>query len=599
MLGIVSRSAVTADDRKPEAPSPPRRPLLAALGLAAVLLGYGVLKLYGFGPSLSDENIYYYMARATAERGLLPYRDYFFAHPPMHVVPLIIVARLFPNSYTALQAMPAIAGAVAAVFIFLLAYRTWGALAATFAAALFLFNFQVLSDTTRDTGMEIAVALIAVALYFALTGRELWGGIMFGLAGLTGVYALAGAAAVAAAVALGGWRRLRPFVIGLVATWIGGNLVAFATGGMAYWRDVYLFALRIPGGRLGLPFRETVMMVIAHNYTVVWAAVLGVGLWAWEAISRWREGQRHALSRPRRRESTRQEPTAERAPWWRALWDDPSHRVMAGATVYVIATFLFFVSRGNLAQYYFMLPFPGLALLGGRGAAQSLTILWGALAPRFARKAVGAPTFHMAPVAVACLLAAGVGVRYWLGATSTVRSNLDDPPKTHVWSDAPLIGPVNDIVRALFWRDTTEPGRIYSAVQEYLWRRSFHFDTGRQIAEYVRRNTGPEDTIFGDMLLAPLVALLADRRIAGDVADTNEARFDSGMYTVEQCWRDIESGPAVYIILPQLVSLGDMPAFRERLARDYWIEREFEDPVYGKIALLRRRTTPSAPRPDR
>ena len=596
----MSQAAVQQEDRPPDTPSPRRRaaPIAGVMGLTAVLLGYAILKLYGFGPSLSDENIYYYMARATAERGLVPYRDYFFAHPPMHLVPLIIVARIFPHSYTALQAVPMIAGGVAAAFLFLLAYRTWGALAATLTAGLFLFSFQVLSDTSRDTGVDIAVPLIAVALYFALTERESWGGILFGLAGLAGIYALAGAAAVALVLALGGWRRVRRFAIGLACTWIGGNLAAWAIGGGAYWRDVYLFAMRIPGGRFGLSFRDTAMMVTVHNYTVVWAAAMGVGLWMWHEVSGWNARRRDAYAHGRRQQS-REIPAGEQRPWWRALSEEPSHRVMAGALAYVVATFLFFSARGNLAQYYFMLPFPGLALLGGRGGAQFIAILATAFPAHREGEAAGGPASRTAAVVAIALLVVGVGVRFWLGATATVRSNLDDPPKTHVWSDAPLIGPVNDLVRAVFWRDTTQPGRVYSAVQEYLWRRSYHFDTGREIADHVRRHTHANETIFGDMLLAPLVALLADRRIAGDVADTNEVRFETGMYTVEECWQAIDRDRAVYIILPRKVSLADIPGFLDRLAAEFEFERSFRDPVYGEIGLFRRAREPTSPRRDK
>lgn len=195
------------------------------------------------------------------------------------------------------------------------------------------------------------------------------------------------------------------------------------------------------------------------------------------------------------------------------------------------------------------------------------------------------------------LLVAGVGARFGLGATRTVEANLDAPPRTYVWSDAPLIGLLNDVVRALFWRDTSEPGRVYGAVQEYLWLRSRHFDVAREIADHIHGNTGPGDAIFGDTL----VALLANRRLASEIADTSEMRFESGVYTVEECWRDINRGGALYIILPgpPTPSLADIPGFLDRLADEFILEREFRDPAYGKIGVFRRVSTPTAPRRDR
>ena len=45
------------------------------------------------------------------------------------------------------------------------------------------------------------------------------------------------------------------------------------------------------------------------------------------------------------------------------------------------------------------------------------------------------------------------------------------------------------------------------------------------LAAYVRANTSPDETLTGASTLAPLVALLADRRMAAGEADTNTKRF--------------------------------------------------------------------------
>src|SRR6266704_1507956 len=52
---------------------------------AAVVLVYVALKTYHLALASSDENIYFYMAARTVFGGLAPYRDYFFAHPPLHL----------------------------------------------------------------------------------------------------------------------------------------------------------------------------------------------------------------------------------------------------------------------------------------------------------------------------------------------------------------------------------------------------------------------------------------------------------------------------------------------------------------------------------
>ena len=74
-----------------------RRPLTYALEgllLLATLAFFALLESYGLAPALSDENIYFYDAWLMSQ-GFVPYRDFFFAHPPLHLAPgwLLVVAR--------------------------------------------------------------------------------------------------------------------------------------------------------------------------------------------------------------------------------------------------------------------------------------------------------------------------------------------------------------------------------------------------------------------------------------------------------------------------------------------------------------------------
>src|SRR5579863_8724540 len=61
---------------------------------AAVVLVYIGLRTYQFFVADSDENIYFYMALRTAFGGRAPYRDYFFAHPPLHLAFAVLALKL-------------------------------------------------------------------------------------------------------------------------------------------------------------------------------------------------------------------------------------------------------------------------------------------------------------------------------------------------------------------------------------------------------------------------------------------------------------------------------------------------------------------------
>ena len=49
----------------------------------------------------------------------------------------------------------------------------------------------------------------------------------------------------------------------------------------------------------------------------------------------------------------------------------------------------------------------------------------------------------------------------------------------------------------------------------------------KEIAGYIKANSNPNDTIFGDDATTPLLALLSDRRISLDFLDLNNLRFRS------------------------------------------------------------------------
>jgi hypothetical protein len=62
---------------------------------------FALLKSYSLRYSSGDENIYFYLATQVAE-GQLPYRDFFHAHPPLHLAPLSLIYWL-GGGFTALS----------------------------------------------------------------------------------------------------------------------------------------------------------------------------------------------------------------------------------------------------------------------------------------------------------------------------------------------------------------------------------------------------------------------------------------------------------------------------------------------------------------
>jgi len=75
----------------------------------------------------------------------------------------------------------------------------------------------------------------------------------------------------------------------------------------------------------------------------------------------------------------------------------------------------------------------------------------------------------------------------------------------------------------------------------------YGFPEAFPIAEYVRETTQPNETLFGYSAAAPLVAFLAERRLAHDEADTNAMRFRSGIDDVGKVFREAEADHLRYL----------------------------------------------------
>ena len=145
-----------------------------------------------------DENVYYYMAKSVAE-GQLPYRDFFYAHPPLHILILALVVKIFGLSIPILKSAELLVLVTGSFFLFKLSLEFFRnrlsdkspVLISTLALILFLFSFEVMFKATFGMGTNMSLMFMLIAFYFLFTKKYFIGGIFSGLAGLTRFYTLA------------------------------------------------------------------------------------------------------------------------------------------------------------------------------------------------------------------------------------------------------------------------------------------------------------------------------------------------------------------------------------------------------------------------
>lgn len=594
-----------------------------------VLVTYLLLKIHGMGPSETDENIYFYMAHDFAERGRWPYVDYFFAHPPLHVLIPGFFFELVGYSHTLAKQFSVWAGAVSALGVWAIARQHVGRLAAGVAMIALVFAAQWLKSTTLMTGVNLTVMFMVVGFWLSLSRRMIAAGIAFGLAASTGFYS---AAAICAALTLAffesvddGTRQLAAF-----AAVFGTVQIAFwFAAGDAYLDAVYVYhSLKPPQNPemvpiLGAP--KNPISSVVHNLSLMlegdeftkdlhyhphlWLAGLTmppVLAAAW-------------LFDPERDD-----------PIWRfvdprRIWEDEGRGAVAGADAKALwvagvgaALFVQYAMFRELFSFYWTLIHPLLALALGYVVYRGWVFARRSIEAVRAGEAAsgdgdgtaadnagadetgvdGAPPVWTAGLRAAHLASAvfvfGM-LGQWQGtaveAGAVFESEVENvgDRNDYEWRPAPVLPSWSGFVRTFFWKDHRLKGNLQRGYLYYLWTKKRDFVTVDRIADWVRERTGPDETVAGASTIAPLVALRADRRVAAGEPDTNNSRFETGLLEERAYWRRAcEDRVEVLVTAPgnyfSSKRLGRMPVVqrwftRAKVVRDPQLKYGYDYPI--------------------
>lgn len=569
-------------------PGSPRRAERAAevLAVGATLATYALLKLPGLHASWTDDNVYFHMAVRVAG-GELPYRDFFFAHPPLHLAVPALAFRLAGFSIPLAKALPAVAQGLAGLLLWRAARRA-SRLLAVAALALHLTAYQVLMASADLDGANLATAWLMAALLAATAGRPLLAGALAGLGLGTVLYAAAGVVAVGIACALRGRRAAARFAAGLAASLVavlGGGLAA---GGGAFLDGVFGYhAAKVPA-----PGRD---------------AVLGAGPLA--ALSGWIHNlaadavgpgalRSFALHAPlhlaaglgaialtaalaRRRRGPR---PAER---------DPAEDLALVALAGLVLSAAQGAALPDAYAFYAVPAFPWLALLGAYAAERA----WQAIrapGPARAWAAAGIAAFALHPVA------RGAAER----AAFPEEGRRAGERVAYAWRDPDALAGAARATRTLLWKDHRVRGHPEPPWRLALWNKQQAFSTAGEIAARVREGSAADETLVGGSMVAPLVALLAERRLAAGEVDTNEKRFVTGSLEDGDLLRRALADRVRFVLASPRSHFTEAlleadPRWSARFVRD----RAFLDPALSRagpvrLVLYRRRDADAPAAPD-
>jgi hypothetical protein len=530
-----------------------------------LLLFFAILKTYALAPALSDENIYFYMCQRITE-GALPYRDFFFAHPPLHLLPGLLAFALLGFSLPVAKAIPAIFAALAGLAVYRAARRA-GALSGLVALALFLFSYDLLRASSHYTGASEATALIAWSLERALAGRVALAGYLAACAGLTAFYTVPAALGIGTLLLL---RKgaARSYLLAYATLFGGANVLFLALFGGLYWDPVFRYHFLKPAAGEG-NLASVLRAVVGENAWLVWAAPAAGIAYRWFSDTSPPPGRPAAAAR---------KPRWSR--WLEGRW------APAFAGLLICGFQLAFLATLSRAYTFYILPaFPGLALAGGLAYPALLNGI-----ARSARALAGAGKARAGAFLLLGLVALGGGevVRFGLAG----RFSLDPGggmPRRYLWRDAPLPSFLNGAIRTLLWTDERRAGVTYPALTRYLWHESRWFEAPPYLSGRIRAVTPIGSTLFGDSLSTPLIALLADRRITRDEADTNSLRYRSGITPPGRAIEMLESAPPFAVIASPHRGFFLVPEMRRWVTSNYELAETYQDSIFGPFFLYLRR----------
>jgi 4-amino-4-deoxy-L-arabinose transferase-like glycosyltransferase len=203
-----------------------------------------IIKFQGFYFKFSDENTYFYMAKMILD-GFTPYKDFFFASPPLQIYIISFFMLFVGKHFILLKLIPIFVTIISSCFIFGVVKKKFGEKEGLIASALYLFSFLVLTTTDHSTGIHLSVMFLLGVIYFIYYDKPLMAGIFASFALLTRLYTLFPLAGIGIYLIIFDRKKLLKFIIGCASTTvIVGGLMQLISNG-AFLEQIFLFRLKL------------------------------------------------------------------------------------------------------------------------------------------------------------------------------------------------------------------------------------------------------------------------------------------------------------------------------------------------------------------
>jgi len=138
-----------------------------------------VFRLYTLHPNFSDEIIYINMARVVS-KGLLPYKDFFYAHPPLHLFLLAPIASL--GNFSLVKFFISVIGLICILLTYFITKKLYDEKTGVITAIAFLIFPGFLIFGNLAMGTFEALLFYLLSFYFLLNRKTVLSSIFLSLA---------------------------------------------------------------------------------------------------------------------------------------------------------------------------------------------------------------------------------------------------------------------------------------------------------------------------------------------------------------------------------------------------------------------------------
>ena len=190
-----------------------------------------------------DENVYYYMGKLINE-GKIPYKNFFYAHPPLHLYLIALIYKIAGFNIVILKLIPLISTLISAFFIFKIAKEKFDNTEAILSSLLFLFSYSIMFNSVFSFGIEIATMFLLIGMYFFMNKKNyILSGIFFGLASVTRLLSLVPVFIIFLIVLLSSKKNFLKLSSGFLIIFLLVNGIFALMLGNDYLTPVYKFHL--------------------------------------------------------------------------------------------------------------------------------------------------------------------------------------------------------------------------------------------------------------------------------------------------------------------------------------------------------------------